>query len=144
MSAIFSEKCDLCGVVQTEENHSNIRGVKFSMNGVTKFACLECKEILDGAFTIGKDGLRDPMKMIASLTKERDQLLRLLQQAGIQKETGNASLVGVEVDHLRAQKFNALGMDKRFQPAGPALEHLPAPMAAPGGKLGYKGKSKKK
>jgi hypothetical protein len=143
MGALFSQKCDLCPKVQTEENHANIKGVSFMMNGTTKFCCLECKEMLDGAFSVGAEGLRDPLKALAAMTKERDQLLRMLQQAGMQKETGNATLAGVEVDHLRAQRYNELGMDKRFQPAGLGFGEIKAPATTK--KLGYKeSKSKKK
>lgn len=143
MGALFCQKCDLCPKVQTEENHANIKGVSLTMNGVTKFACLECKQMLDAAFSVGAEGLRDPLKALAAMTKERDQLLRMLRQSGMQKETGNATLVGVEVDHLRAQRYNELGMDKRFQPAGLGLGEIKPPASAK--KLDYKGpKSKKK
>lgn len=118
MGVMFSQKCDLCSVLQTEDNAAKIKGVAYSVNGVTKFSCAECKEMLDAAFTVGAEGLRDPLKALAKLTKERDALLRLLEQANMQKETGNASLVGIEFDHAAAQKFNDLKLDQRFIPAG--------------------------
>lgn len=141
MGALFSVKCDLCPKVQTEENHANIKGVSLTMNMVTKFACLECKQMLDAAFSVGAEGLRDPLLALAAMTKQRDQLLRMLQQAGLQKETGNATLAGVEVDHLRAQKYNELGLDKRFVPAGLGLGEIRPSTTK---KLDYKGKPKKK
>jgi hypothetical protein len=119
MGLMFSQQCDLCPKLQTEDSPAKIQGTMFTMNGVSKFACGECRGILDAAFAVGAQGLREPMKALAEVTKERDQLLRLLKQSGIQREEGTVSLVGVEVDHLRAQAFN-----NRFQPEGRALGHV--------------------
>ncbi len=138
MGVMFSQQCDLCLKLQTEDNASKIKGTCFSMNGVTKFACAECKGMLDAAFTVGAEGLREPLKALAEVTKERDQLLRLLKQANMQKETGNASLVGVELDHSAAQKFNALKLDKRFIPASQIDYQQPTTQ-----KLSYKDQGKK-
>lgn len=135
MGVMFSQQCDLCPKLQTEDNASKIKGTCFSMNGVTKFACIECKGMLDAAFTVCAEGLRDPLKALAKITKERDQLLRLLEQANLQKETGNATLVGIEFDHSAAQKFNAQRLDQRFVPA---LGHQPTTQ-----KLSYKDPGKK-
>lgn len=118
MGNLFSQKCDLCGKIQTEEDHSRIKGTGYVMNGVTQFACGECAGILNTAFAVGVGGLREPMLELAKVVKERDQLKRLLSQSGIQREGGTVALVGVEVDHLRMQQTPP---EQRFRPADPVL-----------------------
>lgn len=123
MGSLFSQKCDLCGKVQTEEEPGKINGTSFSMNGTTRFACGECKDILHSAFSIGAGGLREPMIALASVTKERDQYRRMLEQSGLQREGGTAALVGVELDHMKMQQTP---LDQRFRPADPLLgQHIP-------------------
>ncbi len=135
MGLMFSQQCDLCPSLQTFDNAAKIKGVMFTMNGGTKFACGECQGILETAFSVGGAGLREPMLELDKMRKERDQLLRLLKQSGIQKEQGNVSLVGVEFDHMRAQKMN-----DRFRPEIGILEHNPQITK----KLEYKSKPKSK
>jgi hypothetical protein len=135
MGLMFSQQCDLCPCLQTFDNPAKIKGTMFTMNGGTKFACGDCQGILETAFSVGAEGLRQPMIELDKMRKERDQLLRLLKQAGIQREEGTASLVGVEFDHMRAQK-----MKDRFQPELGILEHNPQITK----KLEYKSKQKTK
>lgn len=104
MGNLFSQKCDLCGKVQTEEDAHKIKGTSFSMSGATQFACGECKDILHAAFSVGAGGLREPMLELAKVVKERDQLKRLLTQSRVQREEGTVALAGVEYDHMRMQQ----------------------------------------
>lgn len=125
MGNLFSQKCDLCGAIQTEDEPHKIKGTGYVMNGVTQFSCGECRDILHTAFSVGVGGLREPMIELAKMTKERDQLKRLLSQSGIQREGGTVALVGVEVDHMRMQQTPP---DQRFRPADPVLGQF-VPMA---------------
>lgn len=123
MASLFSQKCDLCSKVQTEEEAHKIKGTSFSMNGTTQFACGECKEILHAAFSVGTGGLREPMLELAKVVKERDQYKRLLTQSGVQREEGTVALVGVELDHMRMQQTPP---ELRFRAADPVLgQHVP-------------------
>ncbi len=150
MGNLFCQKCDLCPKIQTEENPANIKGTMFTMNGVSRFACAECRSILDAAFSVGSEGLREPILELAKVVEENKQLKRLLAQAKFQKESGTASLVGVELDHVAMQKFNAL--EDRFKPAAQVLGNVPLAGSlgyreikpeAPKKGIGYKGKKKK-
>jgi hypothetical protein len=120
---LFSQKCDLCGKIQTEEDHSRIKGTGYVMSGVAQFACGECAGILHTAFSVGVGGLREPMLELAKVVKERDQYRRLLEQSGVQREEGTVALVGVELDHMRMQQMPP---ELRFRPANPVLgQHIP-------------------
>lgn len=76
---MFTIKCDLCSSLQTEEDASKLTGTAITMNGMTRHACGTCMEILRTAFAVGKEGVQDPMKALAKVTSERDQLFRLSQ-----------------------------------------------------------------
>lgn len=123
MGNLFSQKCDLCGKIQTEEDHSRIKGTGYVMSGVAQFACGECKDILHAAFSVGAGGLREPMLELAKVVKERDQYKRLLTQSGVQREEGTVALVGIELDHMRMQQTPP---ELRFRAADPVLgQHVP-------------------
>lgn len=113
MGNLFSQKCDLCGNVQTEEDHSKISGTTIVMNGVSRFACAGCRDILHAAFSVGVGGLRDPMTKLAEVVKERDQLRRLVAQGAVQREEGTVALAGVELDHMAAQRWNKMAPEER-------------------------------
>ena len=141
MAGLFSQKCDICLLVQTEEDHLKIKGTSVVMNGVAKFACEPCRDLLHTAFSVGAEGIRDPLLALSKMTKERDELRRLLEQSGIQREGGTVTLTGVELDHRVAQAWNKLTPQERFQP------HNQLGMAAPPAstrKLDYKPDKKKK
>lgn len=72
-------KCNLCGKVQTEEEAGKITGTTYSANGVTKHACEECMKVWDGIFAAGAD-IKEPLKALAQMTKERDEALRELEK----------------------------------------------------------------
>lgn len=76
---MFAVKCDLCKKVQTEEDAGKITGTTFSANGVTKHACGDCMEILNGVFAAGT-GVKEPIKALAAMAKERDDALRELEK----------------------------------------------------------------
>ena len=72
-------KCNQCGKVQVEEDPGKIKGTTYSANGVTKHACEECMEVWNGIFAAGAD-VKDPLKALARVTKERDEALRELEK----------------------------------------------------------------
>lgn len=88
MSNIFTVKCDLCGNVQTSEDPLKITGTQIVMNGVSKHACAECMLVLDAAFKVGREALKDPLAALAKVEKERDELRRKIEFAG-QVKSGN-------------------------------------------------------
>ncbi len=137
MGQLFSQRCDLCQHVQTEDEPAKIQGTSFSMNGATKFACGECKKMLDAAFSVGAEGLRDPLKALAAMTAERDELKRLLTQATVRRDDGDLGLIGVEFDHKQAQRFNAMSPSERFRALG---QSAPPPAQK---KIGYTDDKKK-
>jgi hypothetical protein len=161
MANMFSQKCDICGIVQTEEDHLKIKGTSVVMNGVAKFACGECRDLMHTAFSVGTEGLREPLLALAKVTKERDEFRRLLEQSKIQREAGTVSLVGVELDHRSAQAWNQLAPERRLElgrpmpvvggighmPNAHRLEQKPADPKPEKkslmDKLGFKGKKKK-
>lgn len=137
MGAIFSQKCDLCGSIQSEEDPTKIKGTSVMMNGVTRFVCGECRSILDTAFVIQKDGLRDTVLAMSKLVKENTELKRLLAQASVRREDGDLGLISVDMSHREAQRWNGLTPQERFKPEN-AIQHRPAPS----GKLTYGGGKK--
>lgn len=141
MANLFTQKCDICSSIQTDEDPHKIKGTSVVMNGVAKFACGECRDLIHTAFSVGAEGIREPLLALAKVTKERDDLRRLLEQSRIQREAGTVSLVGVELDHKVGQKWNALSPQERFQPHN-QLGMGPLPTATK--KLDYKPDDKKK
>lgn len=142
MGNLFSQQCDLCPKVQTDADHTKIKGTSITMNGVTKFACGECQGILNAAFAVGADGLRDPILALSKVTKECEDLKRLLAQASVKREPGDLGMIGLELDHKSMQNYNALSQQERFAALGqgggfrpPQLGQVPV---AGAGKLGFK------
>lgn len=150
MGNLFSQKCDLCPKIQTEEDAHKIKGTSVVMNGVAKFACGECRDMLQAAFAVGAEGLRDPILALSKATQEIADLKRLLAQASVKHEPGDLGMIGVEFDHKTMQGYNAksqqekfAALGQRFQPAG-QLGHTPAAPPATTSKLNYKADEKKK
>jgi hypothetical protein len=81
MGIMFAMKCDLCGGVQVKEKPHEIKGSTHNEGGTTKFTCVGCEERLKAAFELKKKGLKDPLKKVAGLIKERDQARREADEA---------------------------------------------------------------
>lgn len=81
MGIMFAMKCDLCGEVQVKENPHEIKGSTHNEGGTTKFTCVGCEERLKAAFELKKKGLKDPLKKVAGLIKQRDQARREAEEA---------------------------------------------------------------
>lgn len=81
MGIMFAMKCDLCGEIQCKEKPHEIKGSTHNEGGTTKFTCVECEGKLKAAFELKKKGLKDPLKKVAGLIKERDQARREADEA---------------------------------------------------------------
>lgn len=115
MANLFSQKCDICSAVQTDEDPHKIKGTSVVMNGVAKFACGECRDLLYTAFSVGAEGIRDPMLALSKATQEIADLKRLLEQASVKREPGDLGMISLELDHKVAQNFNTLAQQEKFK-----------------------------
>jgi hypothetical protein len=131
MAQMFSVKCDLCKKDQVEEDAAKISGTMFSMNGITKHACAECVKVLDGIFSAGED-VKEPMKAISRIAKERDDALRQLQ--ALRAHTGGQVLTLEDMVQQRSQ-YKLLNPSGGLPPS-----RLPAPEVQ---KLGHDKKDHK-
>ncbi len=81
MGIMYAWKCDMCGEIQCKENPHDIKGTTHTESGTTKFTCIGCEEKLKAVFELKKKGLKDPLKKVAGLIKQRDVARREADEA---------------------------------------------------------------
>lgn len=120
MGNMFSSKCDMCGKIQSEDDATKLKGTNISMNGVTRHACETCVLVLKVAFEVGKDGLSDPMKALAAMEKEKDELNRRVQKL---EQMGSGNVLAIEDIAMGQRKFQLINPFESTQPRlGPGRE----------------------
>lgn len=117
--SVYSVKCGMCGALQTEEDPTKLSGTTITMNGVARHACGGCMEILRTAFSVGKEGMQDPIKALAAVTAERDALTRRVQSL---QQVSAGDLVSLE--EMAAQRKTLMLENPRFVPSRPGMQQV--------------------
>jgi len=116
MGMKYAAECDICGETQVEKEAFNLKGKRYTENGVDKFCCSTCDGKLKTALSLGKGGLDDPLKAAAGLLEQKDAQIKNLEMA---KSARSGDFTGV-ADELRRKREGGnfvpvLGLDFESQ-----------------------------